>query len=161
MASGKFYAWTNFDLERNEWGQTVNVVHVGDEVTQQQLNVSDEQWNELVATGAVSEEPYPEDIPADVPPVEYLRQKVLSGEASDEEAALVAEKMAESGQTETAAKRAGFNKAAESEEEAASMAAERDKQSEAEASSGETSSSSSSSGTTPKTQTASSSKSNG
>lgn len=135
--AGKFYAWTNFDVERNEWGQTVNVIHVGDEVSQQQLNVTDDQWNELVATGAVSEQEYPQDIPPDMSPAEYLRNRVLSGEADEDETAAFNQMVTRSGQAETESTKAAA--AAEGEEESSST--------------------SSSSGTTPKTQTASSSKS--
>jgi|SRR5215471_17301049 len=72
--AGKFYAWTNFDIERNEWGQTTNVIHVGDTITQAQLDVSDEQWEELIATGAVREEEYPE-VPDGVSPAEFERNQ--------------------------------------------------------------------------------------
>ena len=132
------YAWTNFDVERNEYGQTTNVIHVGDVVTQADLKVSDEDWEELIASGAVREEEYPEDVPSGMSVAEFLRQKVATGDASEEELDLLAAQQVASGQADTDAKRAGANQAEESEGE---------------------SSSSSSSGTTPKTATASSSKS--
>ena len=135
MAGGKFYAWTNFDTERNEWGQTVNSVHVGDEVTQVQINATDDQWAELLATGAVREMEYP-DIPKDVSPAEYFRQKLNDPEATEEEIEAAQAAFAETGTADTESKKAAA--AAEGEEE---------------------SSSSSSSSTTPKTQTASTSKS--
>ena len=137
--AGKFYAWTNFDTERNEWGQTVNSVHVGDEVTQVQINATDDQWAELVATGAVREMEYP-DIPKDVAPAEYFRQKLNDPEATEEEIEAAQAAFAETGTADTESKKAAA--AAEGEE-----------------ASSESSSSSSSSGTTPKTATASSSKS--
>jgi len=79
----KMYAWTNFDIERNEWGQTVNVIHVGDEVSQSQLNISDEEWEGLIASGNVREEEYP-DVPADVSPAEYERNQAITQAAVEE-----------------------------------------------------------------------------
>ncbi len=146
------YAWTNFDVERNEYGQTTNVIHVGDQIDKSKLKVTDQEWDDLVASGAIREEPYP-DIPADVPPAQYLSQKVASGEATEEEIALHVENLVNSGTAETDAKRAGFHKAAATEEEAQQMASEQEAAGEAQPSSAGTA------GTTPKTSTASSSKS--
>jgi len=81
--AGKYYAWSNFDIERNEWGQTVNVIHVGDEISQSQLNISSEEWDELVASGAVREEEYP-DVPADISPAEYERNQAVMQSAVEE-----------------------------------------------------------------------------
>jgi len=81
--AGKYYAWSNFDIERNEWGQTVNVIHVGDEISQSQLNISTEEWDELVASGAVREEEYP-DVPSDVSPAEYERNQAAVQSAVEE-----------------------------------------------------------------------------
>lgn len=81
----KTYAWTKFVVERNEWGQDVNVVAVGNEVTQKQLNVDDDAWAELLATGAVRETPYPEDVPLDMSPQEHVQKQVAAGEMTADE----------------------------------------------------------------------------
>lgn len=131
-----YYAWTNFETERNEYGQVTKVVTAGDTVSQSDLGSSDADWEELLTIGAIREEEYP-DIPENVSPAEYLRQKVASGEASDEEVALAGEMMAESGTADTDAKRQGTNKAEEAPAATAAPAAK--------------------TGTTAKTDTASSS----
>jgi hypothetical protein len=73
MATGKMYAWNNFPVEVNEYGQPTKTIKVGDAVSQSDLDVSDEDWEEYIATGAVREEEYP-DVPADVSPAEYQKQ---------------------------------------------------------------------------------------
>lgn len=118
----KFYAWSNFDVERNEWGQTTNVIHVGDEVTQNQLNISDSEWEDLVATGAVREEPYP-DVPDDVSPAEYLRQRAASVDATEDEVAAYADILSRSGQADTGATNPTEEEVAASEAEAAAAPA--------------------------------------
>jgi len=83
------YAWSTFRTEVNEWGQVVKQINPGDEVSQSDLDVSDEEWQALHDAGAVSEDPYP-DIPTDVSPGEYFRQlaarKLLGEDLEDEEA---------------------------------------------------------------------------
>lgn len=81
----KTYAWTKFVIERNEWGQDINVVAVGNEVTQKQLNIGDDEWKELLANGAVRETPYPEDVPPDQSPQEHVRKQVESGKMTLDE----------------------------------------------------------------------------
>lgn len=65
------YAWSNFPVERNEFGQTTKTIKAGDEVSQSDLNVSDEDWEELLEVGAVREEKYP-DVEPGQSPAEYM-----------------------------------------------------------------------------------------
>jgi len=101
-----YYAWTNFDVERNEFGQTTNVIRVGESVTQDALKISDDDWADLIATGAVREQEYP-DIPADVSPAEYFRQRAASDDATDEELLAYADALAQSGTADTDVKLMG------------------------------------------------------
>lgn len=78
-----YYAWSNFPIEKNEWGQTTKTIEVGEEVTAQKLGVSKEEWDELVESGAVSEEEYP-DIPASMSPAEYEQQQNTQQAVVDE-----------------------------------------------------------------------------
>lgn len=66
------YAWSNFITERNEWGQVTGRITVGEEVTQEQLGLSDLDWQELLDVGAVREQEYP-DVPPQVAPAEYIK----------------------------------------------------------------------------------------
>ena len=68
MAS--YYAWSNFPVERNEWGQVTKTIEVGESITADKISVSKEEFDELIEIGAVSEEEYP-DIPDSVSPAEY------------------------------------------------------------------------------------------
>jgi hypothetical protein len=77
-----FYAWNNFDVERDEWGRSVNRINVGEEISQSKLKISDEEWQELVDIGAVREDKYPEDLPPDKAPAEYEREKYGEAMAS-------------------------------------------------------------------------------
>jgi hypothetical protein len=81
MAS--YYAWSNFPVERNEWGQPTKIIKVGDSVSASDLGVSKEEFEELIAVGAVSEEEYP-DIPASVSPAEYQRDQAAQQASMDD-----------------------------------------------------------------------------
>lgn len=70
----KYYAWTNFVTERNEHGQPVKTLKAGEEVTQQDLEISEQDWDQLIQTGAVRPQPYP-DIPESLSPAEYFRNQ--------------------------------------------------------------------------------------
>lgn len=67
------YANTRFKKNVNEWGQVTEWINPGDEVSQGDLNLSDEQWQDFIDSGAVVEE-YPDNLDPQVPPVEYYRQ---------------------------------------------------------------------------------------
>jgi hypothetical protein len=67
-----YYAWTTFRLEVNEWGMVESTITPGEEVTQSQLDVDDEEWEEMIASGAIREEEYP-DVSPDTSPAEYAR----------------------------------------------------------------------------------------
>lgn len=70
---GPYYAWNTFTTGWDEHGIPTTKIKPGDPVTQADLDVSDEEWESLVETGAVSEEEYP-DIPSHVSPAEYAQQ---------------------------------------------------------------------------------------
>jgi hypothetical protein len=70
-----YYAWSNFDVERNEWGQPKKTIKVGEEVTQEALGVSDLDWQEYIDLGVVRTQPYP-DIPYQTAPTEYFKHLI-------------------------------------------------------------------------------------
>lgn len=66
------YAWSRFPVESDEWGKITRFIEPGDKISQSDLSVSDDDWAEIVAAGAVRDEPYP-DIPNNMSPAEYWR----------------------------------------------------------------------------------------
>lgn len=66
------YAWSKFKKETNEWGQVKSWIMPGDEVSQSDLDVSDEEWEGLIASGAVREDEYPSTDPGQSP-AEYYK----------------------------------------------------------------------------------------
>lgn len=70
-----YYAWSNFDVERNEWGQVKTRIGVGEEVTQEAVGVNDLDWQEFIDLGVVREQPYP-DIPPQTAPTEYFKHLI-------------------------------------------------------------------------------------
>jgi hypothetical protein len=62
-----YYAWSNFPVERNEFGQPTKTIKAGEKISQSDLSVSDEEWEELVNIGAVREEEYPDVGPSESP----------------------------------------------------------------------------------------------
>jgi hypothetical protein len=78
-----YYAWSNFPVERNEWGQPTKVIEVGDSISMSDLGVSKEEWEALIESGAVSEEEYP-DIPDSVSPAEYEKDQAVQQATLDE-----------------------------------------------------------------------------
>lgn len=83
----KMYAWSNFVVERNDYGQTTKTITPGEAITQSAIGVSDEEWQSLIDVGAVREDPYPEDIQPNQSPIEHQRAKeaeLMSGALSDE-----------------------------------------------------------------------------
>lgn len=65
------YAWSRFAKDVNEWGRAGSYVNPGDEITQDDLGLSDDAWQELIDMGAVREEKYP-DVNAGESPAEYF-----------------------------------------------------------------------------------------
>jgi hypothetical protein len=65
-----YYAWSNFPVEFNEWGQATKTIKVGEKITQSDLKVTDEDWQGLIDVGAVSTDKYPE-VDANVSPAEF------------------------------------------------------------------------------------------
>lgn len=83
----KMYAWSNFAVERNDYGQITKTIKPGESITQAAIGVDDAEWESLIESGAVREDEYPEDIQPNQSPVEYQRAKeaaLLSGELSAE-----------------------------------------------------------------------------
>jgi hypothetical protein len=70
---GTYYAWNTFPVEWDDYGSVTKKVMPGDTVAQSDLNVSDEEWESLIESGAVSEDEYPE-LPPQVSPAEYAAQ---------------------------------------------------------------------------------------
>jgi hypothetical protein len=55
-----YYAWTQLRTKVNEWGKTEEAKNVGDEVSQGDFeDMSDEDWQALIDSGAVREVEYP------------------------------------------------------------------------------------------------------
>lgn len=67
------YAWSRIAASRNEWGRVEKWIEPGDEVSQSDLDVSDDEWQELQDLGAVREEEYPKVAPGESP-AEYFRR---------------------------------------------------------------------------------------
>ena|SRR5258706_3060097 len=84
-----YYAWSNFKVEFNKEGQVTKWIRPGDEISQSDLNCTDEDWKDLIRLGAVRKTEYP-PVPTNVPPIEYFRvdddKKVLLEEAANAEA---------------------------------------------------------------------------
>lgn len=81
------YAWTNFVTERNEQGQPTRTVKAGEKVSQQDLGVTDLDWQALIESGCLREQPYP-TVPDNISPAEYFRSqesRMRKGELSREE----------------------------------------------------------------------------
>jgi hypothetical protein len=57
----QYYAWTRIPVSRNEWGQLEKEIQPGDKVSASDLNVSDEEFQELVDIGAVRTDEYEAD----------------------------------------------------------------------------------------------------
>lgn len=66
------YANSRFKAEVNEWGNVERWIEPGEEISQKDLGVSDDEWQYLCDTGAVVES-YPKDLDPAVPPAEYYR----------------------------------------------------------------------------------------
>ena len=72
-----YYAWSNFVVERNEHNQPTKTIECGGKITQSALGVSDGDWKDLIDAGAIREEPYPENLPSHVSPLEMNRSKIV------------------------------------------------------------------------------------
>lgn len=81
-----YYAWSNFKVEHNKEGQVTKWIRCGETVSQSDLSVSDEDWQELINVGAVRTQEYP-PVPSSVAPAEYFKvdneKRVLLEEASN------------------------------------------------------------------------------
>lgn len=75
MATPKHYAWSTFRVTE-EVGKKPTVFNVGDIVTAATLGIEDDEFDNLVAEGAVRTMEYPVPTEAgNVSPIEYLRKK--------------------------------------------------------------------------------------
>lgn len=76
-----YYAWSPMAKEVDEWGRVTDRVKLGDTVSAGDLDISDEEFQELIDARAVREQPYPEAcIDSPVPPSEYFKT-LLAGAA--------------------------------------------------------------------------------
>lgn len=69
-----YYAWSTFPVEFNEYGNVTNSIKPGDQIKKSDLKCSDEEWEEYIDRGIVSEEQYPQT-PQGISPVEYFEDK--------------------------------------------------------------------------------------
>jgi len=67
------YAWSRFAKTINEWGRVEEWIEPGDEISQADIGVNDDEWQELQDNGAVREEAYP-PVEVDQSPAEYYRE---------------------------------------------------------------------------------------
>jgi len=83
------YAWSRiryggaFDAATNAISG-VEFVEVGDEVDAAKLGISDEEFQELVDSGAVREEAPPKDVPANMSATDFVRQQAEAAGKSTE-----------------------------------------------------------------------------
>jgi hypothetical protein len=87
----KYYAHSNFQTERNEFGQPTKVVAPGEEVTASKLGVSEAEFELLLEGGSVRTDPYP-NVDNQTSPLDYYRQ-LESKEVVSEEDLLTEEEM--------------------------------------------------------------------
>jgi hypothetical protein len=100
--AGKYYAWSKFPVEVNEWGQITKTIEPGDEITQTTLGVSDEEWLALVDSGAVRTEGYP-DVPPNLSPAEHYAHQdaaLIEGSLPEDEAKEVTKRQSTQAETE-------------------------------------------------------------
>jgi hypothetical protein len=64
------YAWSRFAKDKDEWGMVGSWIEPGDEISQSDLDISDEEWQELQDLGAVRETAYP-DVESGQSPSEF------------------------------------------------------------------------------------------
>ena len=120
MAADTYYAWSKFNTEVNEFGQPTETVMPGEEISQKDLDISDEDWAALVESGAVSTEEYPEDLPDGMSPAEFYRAQaaeVAAGTADDDTVEAVELRMEATVDETIEAVNSGDNIEPESEEE--------------------------------------------
>jgi len=88
----KYYAWSEIrnggetEVQNDSQGHTFtvvtkrNVFPVGSEVTAKSVGVTDEEWDEWVARGAVRNYPYPEEADDTTSPAQVIIRKFMAGE---------------------------------------------------------------------------------
>jgi hypothetical protein len=74
----KYYAWSTFPQKLDAAGKIEKAVQVGEEVSADKIKVSKEEFDYLLETGAVREEPYP-DISPQLSPAEHFRAQESTG----------------------------------------------------------------------------------
>lgn len=68
------YANTRFQTEVDEWGRVKKEILPGDKVSQSDLDVSDEEWQNMIDRNLVVED-YPKDLDPNTPLAKYYREK--------------------------------------------------------------------------------------
>lgn len=80
----KYYAWSNFRLADEKDGTVTTALRVGDEVTQAKLAIEDEEFEYLLETGAVREQPYPDMPDGDTrSPAKFMTDQVARAAAGE------------------------------------------------------------------------------
>jgi hypothetical protein len=90
------YANSRFKKRVNEWGRVEEWIMPGDEISQGDLDIGDEEWQGLIDSGAVVDS-YPEGLKdsPQTPPAEYYRNNPEEAPSSDlDESSSSAEMMA-------------------------------------------------------------------
>lgn len=84
-----YYAWSPIRGAVHSDGSRIDV-KVGDEVSQSDVDMSDDDWQYLIDTGAVRTKQYPVDPDSPLSPVEHYKQEAAKmmegGYSADEEA---------------------------------------------------------------------------
>lgn len=78
----KYYLWSPMSLEVSDYGRVMKTAKVGEEVTADKLDLSKDQFKELIELGSIRTVPYP-NIPDDVAPTEHFR--AMSAEGTETE----------------------------------------------------------------------------
>jgi hypothetical protein len=101
-----YYAWSIFDIVDSEKPEAKpKRINPGDAVTADLLDVTDEDWNEIVASGAVRTQQWP--VPPEagaVSPIEYLRSQAANREQQGLDA--IVEELSAANQSVTDSERA-------------------------------------------------------
>jgi hypothetical protein len=75
-----WYVWSNIMAGKDKSGRPIQVI-VGEEVTASALNLTDEQFDELIVAGAVRKARYPDILPGStMSPAEFYKRQAMVAE---------------------------------------------------------------------------------
>jgi hypothetical protein len=77
------YAWSTLTAQEADDKGRYKTFKPGDEVSAGDLGLDDDEFNELVAVGAVREDEYPVPAGSDVSPVEFRREQLRAAASED------------------------------------------------------------------------------